>query len=188
VDLITWAAEQSRRRLAGVGTRWAHSHAVALRAEEIAAVVDPADAGVLVAAAHLHDIGHAPELAAFGFHPLDGACWLEDQGLDRLAGLVAHHTAATFEAEARGFAPAMSHFPDERSAVSDALTYCDLTTGPEGEPVSVAERLGEIERRYGSASLVVRSLGQASETILAMVERTELRLLQRTGDVVIPAR
>jgi len=188
VDLVAWAAQQSRRRLAGVGTRWAHSHAVASRAEEIAAVVDPADCGVLVAAAHLRDVGHAPELAAFGFHPLDGACWLQDQGLDRLAVLVAHHTGALFEAEARGLAPAMSHYPDERSAVSDALTYCDLTTGPAGEPMSVADRLGEIERRYGTASLVVRTLARASETILAMVQRTEQRLSQRTGDGVIPVR
>jgi hypothetical protein len=161
---------------------------VASRAEEIAVVVDPADRGVLVAAAHLHDIGHAPELAASGFHPLDGACWLQDQRLDRLAGLVAHHTAATFEAAARGFAPAMSHFPDERSAVSDAPTYCDLTTGPAGEAVSVAERLGEIERRYGPASLVVRTLEQASQTLVGMVARTERRLLHRTKDGVIAAR
>lgn len=136
---------------------------------------------MLVAAAHLHDIGHAPELVACGFHPLDGARWLHEQALDRLAGLVAHHTGAMFEAEARGLAEAMSRFKNERSAVSGALTYSDLTTGPAGEPVSVAERLGEIERRYGPASLVVRALEQASDTILAMVERTEQRLSrQRT--------
>ena len=114
-------------------------------------MVDLPDRSVLIAAAYLHDIGHAPELAS-GFHPLDGARWLQEQGFDRLAGLVAHHTGAVFEADARGLAQAMARFQDERSAVSDALTYSDLTTGPAGESVSVAERLREIERRYGRAS------------------------------------
>lgn len=147
MDLVAWAAEESRRRLATVGTRWAHTRAVAARAEEIGGVVEPADRGVLVAAAYLHDIGHAPELSASGFHPLDGARWLEQQGADRLAGLVAHHTGAIFEAQARGLARAMSRFEDERSAVSDALTYSDVTTGPAGEAVTVHERLAEIDER-----------------------------------------
>jgi hypothetical protein len=175
VDLVAWAAEESRRKLASMGTRWAHTHAVARRAQEIAAVVDPADRGVLVAAAYLHDVGHSPELRARGFHPLDGAYWLEQQGLDRLAGLVAHHTGARFEAQARGLGDAISRFEDERSAVSDALTYSDVVTGPAGEPVTVAERLAEIEERYGPRSLVVRSLKQARDSIVAMVDRTEAR-------------
>jgi hypothetical protein len=41
--------------------------------------------------------------------------------------------------------------------------------------VTVAERLAEIEERYGRTSLVVRALDQARETILTMVERTEAR-------------
>jgi hypothetical protein len=175
VDLVAWAAEESRRRLGSVGTRWAHTQAVARRAQEIAAVVDSADRSVLVAAAYLHDVGHSPQLRDCGFHPLDGAFWLEQQGLDRLAGLVAHHTGARFEAHARGLADAISRFEDERSAVSDALTYTDLMTGPAGEPVTVAQRLAEIEERYGPTSLVVRSLEQARETIVAMVDRTEAR-------------
>jgi hypothetical protein len=161
---------------------------VASSAREIAAVIDPLDRSVLVAAAYLHDIGHAPELVASGFHPLDGARWLQEQGFDRLAGLVAHHTGALFEADARGLATAMSPFPVESSVVSDALTYSDLTTGPAGERMGVAERLGEIERRYGRASLVVRALEQASETIVAMVERTEERLSHRPDGGFIAAR
>ena len=60
--------------------------------------------------------------------------------------------------------------------MTDALAYSDLTTGPAGEPLTVAERLLEIERRYGPASLVVRSLNTATRPLLAMVERTERRL------------
>jgi hypothetical protein len=161
---------------------------VAARAQEIATVVGPADRSTLIAAAYLHDIGHAPELVASGFHPLDGALWLQERGLDRLAGLVAHHTGARFEAEARGLAPHMSCFQDERSAASVALTYSDLTTGPAGELVTVAERVAEIERRYGPTSLVVRALEQASETIFAAAKRTERRLSRATYRAVIPAR
>jgi hypothetical protein len=176
VELVPWAAQEAHVRLGPVETRWAHTRAVALRAEAIARVVDPNDRSMLVAAAYLHDLGYAPELAAHGFHPLDGALWLQKQGLDRLAALVAHHTGARFEAEAHGLAHRVAAFYDERSAVSDALAYSDLTTGPAGEPLTVVERLREIERRYGSESPVVRALERGSDTLLAMVARTEQRL------------
>ena len=74
----------------------------------------------------------------------------------------------------------------ERSAVSDSLAYCDLTTGPTGEHVTATERLNEIERRYGAGSLVVRALEDASETLFAMVRRTEARLARQpilTGEL-----
>jgi HD domain len=176
MDLVTWAAEESEARLEPLGSRWLHCRGVAARAHEVQAVVAPGDRGVLVAAAYLHDVGYAPELVRCGFHPLDAACWLQAQGLDRLAGLVAHHTAARFEADAHGLADELAAFDDERSAVTDALTYSDLTTGPTGEPVTVAERLGEIERRYGPTSPVVRALERASDTLHGMVARTEQRL------------
>lgn len=70
----------------------------------------------------------------------------------------------------------LARFPEERSAVADALTYCDLTTGPGGEPVSAAERLEEIVRRYGTASLVAQAITTAADTLLAAVARTEARL------------
>ncbi len=183
MDLVAWAADESRHRLAPLGSRWAHSRAVASRAQEIAVAVAPADRSMLVAAAYLHDVGYAPELAKAGFHPLDGACWLEEQGLDRLAGLVAHHSAAIFEATALGLEDAIARFHDERSAVSDALTYSDLTTGPTGERLTVAERLNEIESRYGHESLVVRALKSASDSLLTSVERTELLLAECIGGV-----
>jgi hypothetical protein len=176
VDLVAWAADQSRVRLAPLGSRWAHSEAVALRALEIAAVLAPDDRDVLLAAAYLHDVGYAPGLIVHRFHPLDGALWLREQRLERLACLVAHHTGARFEAEAHGLTDEIAAFHDEQSAVSDALAYSDLTTGPAGERVTPAQRLAEIERRYGAASPVVRALANASDTLRGMVERTEKRL------------
>lgn len=163
-------------RLSSVSDRWLHSEGAAERARGIEGVVADEDRELLVAAAYLHDIGYATQLGHFGFHPLDGACWLRGQGLERLAGLVAHHTAARFEALARGLAGELRAFRDERSMVSDALAYSDLTTGPDGQRVSVAERLGEIERRYGPSSLVVQALQAASGALHAMVLRTEQRL------------
>jgi hypothetical protein len=65
--------------------------------------------------------------------------------------------------------------------VSDALAYTDLTTGPRGERVTAVERLSEIERRYGSASLVARALESASDALFAMVARTEERLAGRAA-------
>jgi len=159
-----------------MGDRWAHARGVAVRAHDIARAVDVHDRGVLVAAAYLHDIGYAPELEVHGFHPLDGALWLQEEGHRRLAGLVAHHTGARFEADVQGLTEALAAYHDERSAVSDALAYCDLTTGPTGARVTATERLNEIERRYGAGSLVVRALDYASETLFAMVRRTEARL------------
>jgi hypothetical protein len=101
-----------------------------------------------------------------------------EHGLERLVGLVAHHTGARFEAEAHGLADRITTFQDEASAVSTALAYNGLTTGPAGECVTPAERLAEIERRYGRTSLVVRALANASDTLAAMVGRTEQRLAE----------
>ena len=111
-----------------------------------------------------------------GFHPVDGARWLRLRGLDRLAALVAHHSGAIVEARARGLEAIMDNFPLERSPVSDALTYCDLTTGPAGERVDAEQRLAEIETRHGTASVVARAMRLASGRLLAEVARVEQRL------------
>jgi hypothetical protein len=62
----TWLARALPRR-------WRHVQSVAVRAGRVAKALSLPDD--LVAAAWLHDIGYAPELAQTGFHPLDGACW-----------------------------------------------------------------------------------------------------------------
>ena len=141
-----------------------------------------ADAQVLVAAAWLHDIGYAPDLADSGFHPLDGARYLRSNGADqRLAGLVAHHSCALLEAELRGLADALAtEFDREESVVADALWYADLTTGPDGHPVPVEERLAEIERRYGPDDLVTRFIARARPHLVAAVRRTA-SLLESAG-------
>lgn len=176
MNLVSWAAEQSRAHLEPLGNRWLHSRAVAGSAYELRDSLPAEDRELLVAAAYLHDVGYAPELADTGFHPIDGARWLRGLGYERLAALVAHHSAASFEARARGLTAALAEFPDERSALSDALAYCDLTTGPTGQRVTVEDRLAEIVGRYGADSLIAQALIEASETLRAMAERAAQRL------------
>ena len=75
--------------------RYRHSAGVAAAASRLAPAVDPWDAGVLVAAGWLHDIGYSAAIADTGFHPLDGARHLRRLGApEQLCRLVAHHTCA----------------------------------------------------------------------------------------------
>jgi len=185
---------EAARELAGAAVaealprRWSHLRAVGARAAEIAHVLPEPDRDVLVAAACLHDIGYAPDLARTGFHPLDGARFLRDVSFDaRVTALVAHHSRALVEARLRGLDTDLAaEFPDERSPVTDALIYCDMTTGPDGTRVDVTTRLAEVRRRYGAGSLVVAFLDLAEPQLRAAVERVCARIatvpVQPTGD------
>ena len=136
------------------------------------------DADLLEAAAWLHDIGYAPGLVATGFHPLDGARYLRDtQYADAmLCRLIAHHSCAIIEAAERGLADVLAlEFEPAPDALASALTYCDMTTSPDGEPVPVESRLAEIRDRYGPGHLVSRSIQRATPTILRAVEQTQDR-------------
>jgi hypothetical protein len=156
--LVRWAASEAEIRLAPLGRRLSHVQRVGRRAAEIGPVIIGPDADVLTAAAYLHDIGYASELAATGFHPLDGARFVRDQGFPELAMLVAHHTGARNEAALRGVDDLLREFPYEDLLLLRALTYCDLTTGPEGSRTTVDERVTEIQTRYGSDHVVSRGI------------------------------
>ncbi|MGH3899191.1 MAG: HD domain-containing protein [Pseudonocardiaceae bacterium] len=146
--------------------RWAHSQGVAGQAVAVARIL-PQHADVLEAAAWLHDIGYASPVAVTGFHPLDGARRLRDTrfGDHTLWALVAHHTCAEIEAEARGLGGVLAaEFPlgEVDPLLVAALTYCDLTTGPDGEKVTVDERITEILSRYGPEDVVHRAIARAT--------------------------
>src|SRR3954465_3555784 len=175
MDLAGWSKLEAERRLAPLGARWAHTQGVVVRAKAMELMAPPADRETLMAAAYLHDIGYADQLRDSGFHPLDGARWLRTCGQERLAGLGAHPTGARFEAEVRGFAAELGEFPEERSMVSDLLAYCDLTTGPDGDEVTFAARLAEIQERYGAESDVARSIEGATSSLAEIVSRVERR-------------
>ncbi|SMD22385.1 three-helix bundle dimerization domain-containing protein [Kibdelosporangium aridum] len=180
--LSNWARNTARRLLAQhLPRRWAHTEGVARRAEQVARVLAPADQDLLVAAAWLHDIGYAPEVANTGLHSLDGAQYLLRAGVSRrLCGLVAYHSGAAAVAQLLGFADDLAEFEDDRGRLRDALWYCDMTTGPDGHPTTVDDRIAEIHQRRGPDDPVVRALAINLDERLAAVRRTH-RLLRRTA-------
>jgi putative nucleotidyltransferase with HDIG domain len=181
--MASWAEQLAQALLQEpVPRRWAHVQGVAARARSLAPVLG-ADADLLEAAAWLHDIGYAPDLATTGFHPLDGARYLRDtqHAGTMLCRLVAHHSCAIIEAEERGLADVLSlEFEPAPHALSSVLTYCDMTTSPEGELVPVVQRLAEIHHRYGPGHLVSRSIQRATPMILRAVEQVQDRAARST--------
>ncbi len=176
MDLIKWSSELASSLLIPLEKRWRHVQGVVRRAYQIAAILSEEDQTYLIAAAYLHDIGYASALKRTAFHPLDGAYYLSDQGQERLACLVAHHSGAQFEASLRGLASELVLFPPETSATQDALNYCDMTTSPTGEIISFQERINDILSRYGETDIVARAINQAQPFLQLAVERTEQRL------------
>ncbi|HJT56003.1 MAG TPA: HD domain-containing protein [Ktedonobacteraceae bacterium] len=175
-DLIQWAAQHATSLLSPLGSRWLHVQGVVERAKEIGEILNQQDQASLIAAAYLHDIGYAPELQKTGFHPLDGALYLRSLGKERLASLVAHHSEARFEARLRGCEAALEAFPREHSAVADALTYCDLTTDPMGQSISLKERAKDIYTRYGELDVVTQAMRQSMPYVSLAIARTKRRL------------
>ena len=172
------ARDLAMRELAdALPRRWRHVQAVAAQAERLSGL--PGVFGeLLVAAAWLHDIGYAPRLAVTGFHPLDGARFLRDEGADsRLASLVAHHSCAAHEARVRGMdGVLLAEFEREDSLTYDALVFCDMTTGPAGEPLTYRARMDEIQERYGPRHEVTRAVELARSDLVGCCERTLARL------------
>ena len=93
-----------------------------------------------------------------------------------LCRLVAHHSCAIVEAGERGLADVLSlEFEPAPYTLSSVLTYCDLTTSPDGELVPAERRLAEIQDRYGPGHLVSRSIQHATPMILRAVEQVQDR-------------
>ena len=64
--------------------------------------------------------------------------------------MVAHHSWARVEAKLRDLDRILAdESPYDPSLPYDALCFCDMTTSPNGELVTVEDRLSEVRRRYG---------------------------------------
>ncbi|MDH2444089.1 HD domain-containing protein [Amnibacterium sp. CER49] len=181
--LIPHARGAARYLLTGLGDggrRWRHTQAVADRAMEAARILAPPDAERLQAAAWLHDIGYAPALSRYRFHPIDGAHHVQRVlGDPVVAGLVAHHSGARFVAAACGLAHLMVPFAHRgywAGPLADALTWADQTIGPDGRPMDVEERIREALRRHSSDGAAARSQAQRALAVTAAVRATEARL------------
>jgi HD domain len=175
-SLPAWAEDLARHLLEdALPRRWAHVQGVAARARSLAPT-SAADIELLEAAAWLHDIGYLPELARTGLHALDGALSLRDvqHAPPMLCRLVAYHSSAVIEAEERDLAAVLRReFEPPPQPLADALTFCDMTTTPDGERTNVDRRLAEILHRYGSEHLVSRSIRRATPMILRAVGEVE---------------
>ncbi|MFF5987127.1 HD domain-containing protein [Prauserella flavalba] len=176
--LEKWAQMTSWRLLAvRLPRRWAHSQGVGRKAEAVALAFAADDRPTLIAAAWLHDIGYAAGVRTSGMHQLDGARYLAGLGVPgRVCGLVAHHSGAVSVAAVMGLGPQLAAFSDERGPVRDALWYCDLTTSPDGLPVSFRTRMVELRARRDPND-PVRALTHNGAERAAAVRRTESLLL-----------
>jgi hypothetical protein len=172
-----WAEAEAFRLVSPLGRRWCHVRGVAACAEHIAAPLGLRRED-LVAGAWLHDVGYAPELQDTGFHPVDGARHLRRCGVDELiVCLVAYHSWAVHEARVRGFEERfLAEFATPPQDYADGLCYCDMTNGPDGQPVTAIDRLDEIQARYGPGHTVTQFVDLARDDILGSVARVEAKL------------
>jgi hypothetical protein len=149
--------------------RRAHSLAVGRKVEAEADRTAPALRADLTVAAVLHDIGYGH--VETGFHPLDGARFLARQGFSLVVcNLVVHHSASTWEAEERGIDVAVyADFAvaQDLSEAHAVLWWADMTTAPQGQDVTVEDRLHEICSRYGPDDVITRSIDRARPVLLA---------------------
>jgi hypothetical protein len=135
-------------------------------------------------AAYRHDVGYAPPLAVEGFHPLDGGRFVRGPGHERLARQVARPSGAHREAELRGYADYGSEFTYEDTLLDHALTYCDMTTGPDGRPMVVRGRVAEIVQRYGPDHTTARAIADSEPEFLDIERRIDALLDgQRTAGI-----
>jgi hypothetical protein len=186
-----WAEATARSLLEHpLPRRWAHTRGVAAAARGLAPVLG-ADADLLTAAAWLHDIGYSPGVTSTGFHPLDGARHLRDaEGASgTLCRLVAHHSCAVNEAAERGLARELiTEFRPARRDLADALTYCDMTTSPDGQRLPVGRRLTEIHARYGPGHLVSRAITRSAPELTGAVARITSRQSRSAPAPAVPVR
>jgi hypothetical protein len=120
---------------------------------------------------------HAEPLQRSGFHPLDGARFLQQQGWPPLVvGLVAQHSGARFVADVRGLSAELLEFDGERfvaGALADAVTYADQTTGPDGRAVDIEPRMADMLRRHGPDSPNARCHQVRAPALRSAVAATE---------------
>jgi hypothetical protein len=173
---VAAARNLARVRLAPLPRRWAHTIGVAAASQQLSGGLNPTARIAVTAAAWLHDIGYGPSLVDTGFHPLDGARFLQRAGFHTLiVSLVAHHTGADNEAHERGLLAELAEFPPVLRPVLDALTAADLTTSPDGSPVEPADRISEILSRYPPTGPVHRAVSRSRPQLLAAAARARKR-------------
>jgi hypothetical protein len=177
VSLTSWAYDIAEELLAdSLPKRWAHSQQVYRQAQNLGPILGD-DYDLLMAAAIAHDVGYAEAARSTGQHMIDGGRYLQGIGADpRLCTLVALHTSSPWEATELGLSKALDDFTPVPQHLVDAITYCDLSSSPDGHPVEPAERLEEVLNRYGPDHVVFRAVSAARPDLLRMVQRVRTRI------------
>lgn len=174
---MDWSPPSAQRLacslLADNASRLSHVAAVADRAASTTSKLGlPRE---VVAAAWLHDIGYASEAAATGFHPLDGARYLQSRDAPgAIVSLVAYHSGAEFEAVERNLLGELTEIPRPDRLSLEVLTYADMTTSATGHSVSFDERLSDIFARYSADHPVHRAILRSKEILTGAVQRVAL--------------
>lgn len=126
-------------------------------------------------AALFHDVGYAAVARGTGYHPLDGAVLLAHLGApDPVVAAVLLHGLAGVEGRELPAAAAAYRLPVEHADLIDAVSFCDLRTGPDGEAVTLGERIESVATRYGEedeVTVVMRAKRSAFEALLNRVLR-----------------
>jgi hypothetical protein len=179
MGLVSRARSLSKSHLSGEPTRWSHVQGVAATASAVAPIIDPDHANAIVAAAWLHDVGYAPDIALTGFHPVDGARFARDAGMpDLVVRLIAFHSGAEFEAQQRGLVSELYEFVAPPADILDVMTFADMTMSPTGERIDARDRVAEILTRYKPEDPVFDAVSRSTPELLAAVDRVDSRLLR----------
>ncbi|WP_031074387.1 HD domain-containing protein [Streptomyces sp. NRRL WC-3742] len=164
--------------LAGIPLRWAHSRQVLEQARVLAPILGT-DADLVAVAAVLHDVGYAASVVDTGQHMIDGARYLSRVGLDPMVcSLVAYHSSSEWEAAELGLTAELAEFRRPQAELLEAITYCDLTSSPNGTVVDPVSRLDEVLRRYGTEHVVHRAVSAARPALLTMADHVAKRLAE----------
>ncbi|MEI6361429.1 MAG: HD domain-containing protein [Actinomycetes bacterium] len=177
-------AEALARRLLGEDSdRLAHSRYAAGIAELAADALSVPDPESLVAAAWLHDIGHAPHISRTGFHPLDGALHLAAEGWpDRTVLLVAHHAHAAILAPYFGVDHQLAVLDHVPGIAEDVLTYADMRSGPTGMGASPARRVSGLRGFQGGSASIPKAIHEERyRLLLAACDRIGNAINARPG-------
>lgn len=157
--------------------RFRHVEGAARAAAHVAARLPELPRGILISAAWLHDIGHAPDVERSGFHPLDGAVFLDDGGWDpMIVRLVAHHSHARLLAPYYNVEAELTQFAPVAGMLADAVTFADVVAGVDGTGVTVEECINELRSRTG-----------ATRAVPEIVREARFRLLRQSTDSVAGA-
>ncbi len=164
--------------LQGQDQRLAHVAAAAKAASYVALRVPSSQADTIVAAAWLHDIGFATSLRRSGFHPLDGAIYLQDLGWGApVVSLVAHHSHSRVLAAHLHLGSALAAFPEPDEMSAHVLAYADVVAGADGRGATLSERVSDLRRKArGAGEEYVRAEEERYELLSGSVARIMVAL------------